>query len=812
MKKLLFAVLSIAIALLPISANAKKLHTIGDSSMCDYNEETTKKGWGQMLQQYLVGIQVNNRAKSGASSKSFYIAPDYWASSVKKQISPGDIVIIQFSHNDEKSDGMDGDEVIAYYKSIGDNAKANSADSRGTSPFNTYKQYLRKYIEETRSLGAEPILVGSICRNNFSGSTVRRSARHDLGDSFSILTENGPVGGQSLPETDHTMDYVYHMREVAEEMNVPFVDLTAATKELYESYGHAVTTDLLLCVEDQSHLNARGATVVARLFCELAMQQGLLSEYIRLTSELTSSPAAIDFGNAYKGYSKTREICISGFSLTPASGDITVTAPEGLMLSTDKINYSQQVVIPYTDGTAIATVYATAKFDEGTITGQITATNGRETLVIPYSGTGIALGGDTEASAYWRLESDDNCSVSGPLTSLGQQLVGMEVQGYKAPNANTVWPEETGFTADRKTQRTIIAGGEWPGDDIDEVPTRYIEYAVRATDGNTVNIDRISMYLCGCGGNGMRCKVYYSKEADFANPILMKAYATMPANTMLLTEAVPVLTLAGDEVLRVRIYPWYSGAASGKSICVSDVTIHGMGESNGENSRATGTVSWPLDDGVNSSTDAETTVPDLISSASLSLGDNLYIKGVGTVKTTGTTLTTLSPAESVGGAVDENTYLRLTVNPMEGVMFIPTRLRFTAARFGTDGGYIDVVAVRDGVETTIAKTLNPNRENSTDGESVYDLDLSEINVGSTLDIYLRIYKLNDNKQIGLRDIAVEGDFYGKAAGAPVEIAPEVIADAEPMYYSLQGIRVESPARGQVYIVVRSGRVTKELYR
>ncbi|MDE7135923.1 MAG: hypothetical protein K2N91_04775, partial [Muribaculaceae bacterium] len=554
------------------------------------------------------------------------------------------------------------------------------------------------------------------------------------------------------------------------------------------------------------------ATIIARLFCELALQQGLLSEYIKLSGELSSSPASIDFGNAYKGYTKTRELCISGFSLTPPSGMIKVTAPDGLMLSTDKINYSQQVEIPYDNGMAIATVYATAKFGEGTISGEITASNGAETLIIPFVGTGILLGGNTEASVYWRLEGSDYCEVKGPVISLGQSLVGMEVQSYKAPNANTVWPEETGFTPDRKTQRTIIIGGEWPAGDIDEVPTRYIEYAVKADGDNTVNIDCISMYLCGCGGNGMRFKVYYSKEDDFANPVLMKVYDTMPSNNMLLAKAIPVMTLSGDEVLRVRIYPWYNGAATGKSLCISDVTIHGMAEDNGESSITQGSVNWTFCDGINSSAVAETTVPDLISSASLSLGDNLYIKGVGTVKTTGTTLTTLSPMESVSGAVDDNTYLCLTVIPEDGVMFIPTRLRFTAARFGTDGCYIDVVAVREGKETIIVKSINPNRENSADGESFCDFDLSEINVGSRLDLYLHIYKLANNKQIGFRDISIDGDFYGKAAGAPVGIAPDVDNDAEPIYYNLQGIRIESPVKGQVYIVIRSGRVAKELCR
>ncbi|MDE7135922.1 MAG: carbohydrate esterase, partial [Muribaculaceae bacterium] len=245
MRKILFSALSLLIALLPFSASAKKLHTIGDSTMANYNEESTIKGWGQMLQQFLDGIEVNNRAKSGSSTKSFYNAPEYWASSVQKQISAGDIVLIQFAHNDEKNGGMDGEEVIAYYKSKGDEAKANSTSNIGTNPSTTYKAYLRKYVEDTRKLGAEPILVGPICRKYFTGSTIRRNGRHDLGDSFDKLTASGPVSGQKVAESDHSMDYVYQMKEVAKEMNVPFVDLTTATKELYESYGDSKCTELL---------------------------------------------------------------------------------------------------------------------------------------------------------------------------------------------------------------------------------------------------------------------------------------------------------------------------------------------------------------------------------------------------------------------------------------------------------------------------------------------------------------------------------------------------------------------------------------
>ena len=93
---------------------AIKVHTIGDSTMATYDENTTvTRGWGQMFQQFFTGgLTVNNRAKSGASSKSFYEEVAYWQS-VKTQIEPGDYVLIQFAHNDEKNDGMDGDELKA---------------------------------------------------------------------------------------------------------------------------------------------------------------------------------------------------------------------------------------------------------------------------------------------------------------------------------------------------------------------------------------------------------------------------------------------------------------------------------------------------------------------------------------------------------------------------------------------------------------------------------------------------------------------------------------------------------------------------
>lgn len=564
--------------LVATSVMAIKVHTIGDSTMATYSESTTvTRGWGQMFQQFFTdAVTVNNRAKSGASSKSFYEEAAYWES-VKKQIQPGDYVLIQFAHNDEKNDGMDGDEVKAYYESIGDQTKADATDYRGTTASGTYKEYLRKYVEETRALGATPVLVGAICRKYFTGSTIRRNGRHDLGDDFSLLTASGIKEGNKVGEDDHTYDYPYQMRLVADEMGVSYIDLTTATKELYESYGDAKANELLFDGDGSTHTSAMGATLIARLCAQLLQKQGILTEYINLTSDLSVNPSKADLGEAYKGQTIVKEFQISGFDLQPAEGSVTITASKGLQVSADGESYSGSISMSYKEGNMIGTFYARCEFaEEGPINEEITVTSGDKTITIPVTGTSIVLEGGVPVQAYWRLEKDDECEVTGPMNTLGQSYSGMTLQKYSAPNANTTWPEWTGFDASRKTQRNVIEGESWPAGEIDEVSTRYIEFAVQPAKGTTLKVDSMSMFVCGCGGNGMCCKIYYSKEENFANPVNIFEMKSMPANSMQYVSAMPVLSVNEGETLRIRIYPWYNNAASGKTICLSDVTIHGI--------------------------------------------------------------------------------------------------------------------------------------------------------------------------------------------------------------------------------------------
>lgn len=577
--KLRFIAAAAVAACTALCVQARKVHTIGDSTMATYDPNTTvTRGWGQMFQQFFKGdVTVNNRAKNGASSKSFYMESAYWQS-VKKQIEPGDYVLIQFAHNDEKSNGCDGDELKAYYQSIGDEAKANACDYRGTTASGTYKDYLRKYVEETRALGATPVLVGAICRKYFDGSTIRRNGRHDLGDKFDKIEDGKLTTGNKVAADDHTYDYPYQMQEVAKELGVQYLDLTTATKELYESYGDAKANALLFDGNGSTHTSAMGATLIARLAAQLMQKAGILTENINLTSDLSVNPSTVDLGQAYKGQTVVREVSVNGFDLVPADGNVSITASNGLKVSADGSDYSSTATLTYKEGNLIGSFKTSYEFAAaGDINESITVSCGDKTVTIPVVGKCVELAEGVAASAYWRLEKDDNCTVEGPVDPVGETYSEMKLQKYSSPNAKTTWPEGTGFDATRKTQRNIIEGESWPAGEIDEVSTRWIEFAVKPAKGTTFNVNEISLYVCGCGGNGMHCKIYYSKEADFANAVNIADFSgSMKANDMMEVKATPVIELSEDETLRLRVYPWYGSAATGKTICLSDVKVAGV--------------------------------------------------------------------------------------------------------------------------------------------------------------------------------------------------------------------------------------------
>ncbi len=571
--KLLF--LMTAVLMLATASAAKKVHTLGDSTMAPYDESATvTRGWGMYFGNFLTnGWTSINYAKGGRDSRGGY--NELWQTA-KKNVEAGDYVIITFGHNDEKNSGMDGVALYNYYKEKGDNTAAAAVDQRGTVPSTTYKEWLGKIIDEVKELGATPIICSPVCRSYFTGSKIRRNGRHDLGDSFSVLTADGIKEKQSVPADDHTMDYAYHSQKLAEEKGVSFIDLTTATAELYESYGDAKCHEYLFDGEGSTHFNTTGAVLVARECARLMKAQGIMASDITLPTDLTVTPATGDLGEAYKGQTLQKEFTLNGFGLSPETGTVSITATDGIELSFDKKEWTKTLTSDYSGSTLVKTFYAQLTLaSDGETTGTITISQGDKSIEIPVKAVAVTLEGGTEVKAYWRLEKDDSYELTGPATPIAQTFQGMYVQRYSNPNAKTVWPDWTGYDAARKMQRDLLTGDNWPAEEIDDNPDRYIQWGIKPAAGTELKIDQISLFASGCGGNGMCCHIYYSTD-NFETRTTIYEKKSMPANNPQYVEAKPVLTVKEGQELLVRVYPWYNGAASGKTICLSDLTIHGM--------------------------------------------------------------------------------------------------------------------------------------------------------------------------------------------------------------------------------------------
>ena len=395
-----------------IHLHAKKVHTLGDSTMAPYNEETTgTRGWGMYFGNFLTnGWTSVNYAKGGRDSRGGY--NELWQNA-KNSVEAGDYVIIQFAHNDTKYNGVDNLELQAYYTAKGDaaNAAAVQSDGRGTTPSTTYKECLQQIVDAVKEKGATPILVSAVCRCNLTNGVVGRNARHDLGGKYDAIVDGELKTGLSLPEDDHTMDYTYHMKQLATQLNVQFIDMTAATKKLYESYE---TQDKLYAAlfdkgpkttADNTHYNLTGALMAARLCAQLLKEAGILADAIEIPTDLSITPAAADMGDVYVGQSATKELTLSGLGLEPATGSVSITASEGIQLSVDKQNWQSSLTVNYESGTVIKTFYAkVAATAVGVFNGTITATLGEKSAVSNVTMNAIELGGgDPFTATWWRM-------------------------------------------------------------------------------------------------------------------------------------------------------------------------------------------------------------------------------------------------------------------------------------------------------------------------------------------------------------------------------------------------------------------------
>jgi lysophospholipase L1-like esterase len=210
------------------AAQHQQLFLAGDSTVCD-QDTVPYTGWGQELPQFFTqGLSVANYSDSGESSGSF-LANSALFPTMHPLIAEGDVVLIQFGHNDKETTAED------------------------------FRANLTGLIDGVRAQGGTPVLVTPIVRRWFNDDGTLNNG--------TALHVNGL--GVDLPA---------EMRSLADEQGVALIDLTTLTQQRVEELGPEASEALFLTNEadDNTHTSEEGATEFARLVLGELQGQGLL--------------------------------------------------------------------------------------------------------------------------------------------------------------------------------------------------------------------------------------------------------------------------------------------------------------------------------------------------------------------------------------------------------------------------------------------------------------------------------------------------------------------------------------------------------
>lgn len=216
------------------------IHYIGDSTVA-YNSIHTypQTGMGQVLPLYLRrDVRVENYAVNGRSTKSFLDEGRF--EPVKAAMQAGDLLFVQFGHNDEKDDPL-----------------------RHTDAFGSFQENLRLFIAAAREKGAQAVLLTPIARRQFDGR------------------------GEFLPGSHG--QYPEAVRQVGREEQVPVIDLTTATESYLAFLGDEVSKPLFVWPKDNTHLKYEGAVRMCSFVAEALDALG--GAY----TELLARPETADF-------------------------------------------------------------------------------------------------------------------------------------------------------------------------------------------------------------------------------------------------------------------------------------------------------------------------------------------------------------------------------------------------------------------------------------------------------------------------------------------------------------------------------------
>lgn len=246
-------ILALAVCLLSFGLQERTtIYVIGDSTVRNSNKE--QWGWGSLLAEFLDTTQVTvaNHAMAGRSTRTFR-KEGRW-DKVKESMKPGDYLFIQFGHNEGSKPDTTRQGYRGVLRGIGQDSVVLDWGNGETEVVRTYGENLRRFVREAKEIGAYPVLLSMIPRNQWDEQGKARRANRDFG---------------------------LWARQIAEEEQVPFVDLNEITAKKYDEIGPEQVKAKYF-PGDHTHTNYDGAMENAASVIEgLKSIQHPLVKYIR---------------------------------------------------------------------------------------------------------------------------------------------------------------------------------------------------------------------------------------------------------------------------------------------------------------------------------------------------------------------------------------------------------------------------------------------------------------------------------------------------------------------------------------------------
>lgn len=211
-------------------ADVPTIYLLGDSTVCDQSREPYTS-WGQMFTAFFIPeVAIANHGESGETYRDSIGRRRL--DKILSVMEPGDFVIMQFGHNDQKQ--------IA--RNIG-------------GPFTTYKDEIKQHVDAVRARGGTPIIVSPVERRNFDS--------HKIEPTLS--------------------DYADAARQAADELDAAFIDLNAQSIPFYEAleqHGPEYSRKAF-ALTDNTHHNNYGAYELAKIIVQGVVDNELsIAKYV----------------------------------------------------------------------------------------------------------------------------------------------------------------------------------------------------------------------------------------------------------------------------------------------------------------------------------------------------------------------------------------------------------------------------------------------------------------------------------------------------------------------------------------------------